>query len=216
MLDPTKKFAKYYLIPIKNRSETRTRGVMLKRRNSIVQCIFYLIFIILVIDPVFAGEDVAVGDGGNGLMEIGSQQATEFSISASSGISDWVLLYSSEANTCPFELHVSANGNWKVTAEDLRTTTDGHMTEWDGSDYGSERLINPMMVSATSSGYIEKVDEVELPVGGIIAIGTDTSNEIIDLPVTFKQPVSWADNVLENGHSYNIVVTFTISAYIPT
>ena len=89
--------------------------------------------------PAFAG-DAAVGSGGFDQMELGSQPATEFSISASSDITDWVLFYSSEANTRPLELQVSANGNWKVSAEDLSIITKGHMTEWDGSNYGGFRI----------------------------------------------------------------------------
>ena len=153
---------------------------MTRCKNAIVYYVIYLIFVIFAAAPVLAG-DAVVGSVGSGQMENGSQPATEFSITASSDITDWVLFYSSEANTCPFVLQVSA--------EDLSTITKIHMTEWYGGNYGSEKLFQPMRFSDTSSNYIEIVDEVELPVGGVIAVGIDTSNQPIVLSVKFKQPV---------------------------
>ena len=45
----------------------------------------------------------------------------------------------------------------------------------------------------------------------IIAVGSATNGEE-ELEVILRQPVSWTDQALDEGHRYKIAVTFTISA----
>ena len=54
--------------------------------------------------------------------------------------------------------------------------------------------------------------EKELPLGGVIAVGSATNGEE-ELEVILRQPVSWTDQALDERHRYEIAVTFTISAY---
>ncbi|MBA7701245.1 hypothetical protein ES703_109978 [subsurface metagenome] len=97
-------------------------------------------------------------------------------------------------------LVVTSNGSWQVTCQDAGATTAGHMTDWDGSSYNpSNKLANALKVAADT--------EVTLPDGGIIATGTGDRS----VTVTFKQTVLWSDAPLPGGHSYRIVVTFTVT-----
>jgi hypothetical protein len=98
-------------------------------------------------------------------------------------------------------LNVTCSGNWQVTVKDADNTTNGTMTEWNGTAYGTIQLANFMKVATTYGGTYN----VTLPTGGIIATGTGNAN----VTVTFKQTVSWSDQVLPGGHSYRIIVTFT-------
>lgn len=84
--------------------------------------------------------------------------------------------------------------SWSVTAQDSNATTNGHMTEWDGSYNPANKLQMPMWVAAPPD-Y-----NVELPTGGEIATGTTSEN----VTVTFKQEVVFSDEV----KGYRIVVTF--------
>lgn len=97
-------------------------------------------------------------------------------------------------------LVVTSNGSWQVTCHDASTTTAGHMTDWDGSSYNADnKLANALKVAADT--------EVTLPDGGIIATGTGDRS----VSVTFKQTVLWSDAASLAGHSYRIVVTFTVT-----
>jgi hypothetical protein len=117
-------------------------------------------------------------------------------------ISEWQLR-PDETNqiTATFKIWANKDG-WQLTAKDSDTTTSGHMTEWTGAGYSSLKLANPMRVKAAS--------EVSLPDGGVIQTG-DKSNNIQgqNIEITFLQNVTFADEILPEGHVYRIVITFT-------
>jgi hypothetical protein len=95
-------------------------------------------------------------------------------------------------------LNVTCTGNWTVTVKDADTATGGKMTDYYNSSYGIIQLNNYLIVAAQTY-------EVTLPTEGTIAKGTGNAN----VTVTFKQEVLWSDQVLPEGHSYRIIVTFT-------
>jgi hypothetical protein len=74
------------------------------------------------------------------------------------------------------------------------------------------RLESPMSLSVRPGGFIDAGYEKQLPLGGVIAVGSATNGEE-ELEVILKQPVSWTDQALDEGHRYEIAVTFTISAF---
>jgi hypothetical protein len=121
------------------------------------------------------------------------------------GITSWALSPSgTQPQTTTGTLNVTCSGDWEVTVEDADTDTGGKMTDWSGSAYNSTtKLANFMKVAADS--------EVTLPAGGTIASGNGNAS----VEVTFKQTVSWSDQVLPEGHSYRIIVTFTGTAISP-
>lgn len=164
-----------------------------------------------------AADETPPGGSGVGILTLGGQAATSVELIPPNNIENWALSPTGTGeNTISGTFKVKANGDWQVSATDSSSTTSGHMTEWDGSQYITQypkQLDRPMTISAASGGYIEIVDEVELPSGGMIAIGTNTNNQQINLPVIFNQQVLWTDKVLDSGHSYKIVVTFTITGY---
>lgn len=180
----------------------------------------YILSLALVISamaPVFAEDLLLLSPGGDGSGNIvmGSGPASTYSIIVPSGITDWELSPLGDGvSTKKGSMHVTADGDWRVSVSDTDSTnTKGHMTDYDGSSYVTTNyLASPMNVSVQSiindiTGY-----EVELPTGGNIVTGSSTITEGRDISVIFKQPVSWSDKVLSSGHSYNIVVTFTISS----
>jgi len=126
-------------------------------------------------------------------------------ITAPSGISSWELdSLAAQPNTQTGTLNVKANQNWQVKVKDAdATNTNGLMAEWDGAAYVSSgnKLLNAMKVAAAS--------EITLPTEGNIQTGTKTTASGQDVTVTFKQTVSWDDQILTGGHTYRIVVTFT-------
>jgi hypothetical protein len=124
-------------------------------------------------------------------------------ITAPDNIGGWAL---SPVETQPQEqtgtLGVTCNSAWQVTVKDADAATDGKMTDYYDSSYGTTQLANFLHVAAQTY----EVTLPALPAGGIIATG---SGDDPDVDVTFKQEVSWSDPVLPGGHSYRIIVTFT-------
>jgi hypothetical protein len=181
---------------------------MMKSQNIIC---FVFALILLMAMPAAAVYTPPGGSGG-GILELGDDPATTLSITAPDEVTGWVLRPG--VNSRVGLLKVSANGNWQVTANDNDTTTNGQMTEWyDGSYINNpKQLASTMSVSVESGGNISSGYEVELPVGGMIANGGNTTGEK-NVEVTFKQPVSLNDEVLIDGHRYKIVVYLTISPF---
>ncbi|HPE63703.1 MAG TPA: hypothetical protein PLQ49_06320 [Methanothrix sp.] len=192
---------------------------MTKCKTALKDCALFLLLAILAAAPAIA-DYIPPGGEGSGRLVLGGTPATLYTIIAPDYISDWSLSPVGDGmNEVVGTLQVGANGNWQVTAKDLdTTTTNGFMTEHDGTGYVTtdpEQLDSPMSISVESGGNVDTGYEVTLPTGGMIAKGGTTGgeNEMKDVEVTFKQPVSWNDKPLEDGHSYRIVVTFTISEY---
>ena len=173
-----------------------------------------LVLLISDVAPVVA-DYTPPGGPGSGSITLGESPATTYSITAPDDIIGWQLSPFNDPNIHVGILKVNANGNWQVAASDTDTShTDGHMTEWDSSSYyTSNKLASPMKVSVQSGGNVSTGYEVTLPNGGKIADGGSTEGADKNVDVTFKQPVSWNDKALTNGHSYRMVITFTISPY---
>ena len=55
-----------------------------------------------------------------------------------------------------------------------------------------------MSLSVQPGGFIDAGYEKELPLGGVIAVGSATNGEE-ELEVILRQPVSWTDQSLEQG-----------------
>ena len=185
-----------------------------KDRHLIYAFGFAFAFVFLMSMPVSA-DYVPPGGSGGDRIALGGSAATTMSITAPEAIADWALDPSNGVNTCTGVLTVNADGDWKVTASDQDTTTNGYMTEWDGANYittSPKKLASPMKVSCESGGNIGTGYEVQLPDDGVIADGGATSGDK-NVDITFKQPVSWTDKILADDHKYRIVVSFTISAY---
>ncbi|MDD1730903.1 MAG: hypothetical protein CG440_512 [Methanosaeta sp. NSM2] len=185
------------------------------RLRYICHALFSILWLALLLALPAASEAVPPGGPGDGMLAIGGTPATTLSLTVPPDISNWQLTPgSSEANSQICLLKVRADGNWKITAEDQGTATSGHMTEWlDGSYvFPPRRLESPMSLSVRPGGFIDAGYEKQLPLGGVIAVGSATNGEE-ELEVILKQPVSWTDQALDEGHRYEIAVTFTISAF---
>ncbi len=171
-----------------------------------------LVLLISGITPAVA-DYTPPGGSGSGRITLGGSPATTYSITAPADFSGWQLSPLNDPNTHVGILKVSANGDWQVAASDTDTShTNGHMTEWDSSSYDtSNKLASSMRLSVQSGGNVSTGYEVTLPTGGKIADGGSTESAEKNVEVTFKQPVSWNDKALTNGHSYRMVITFTIS-----
>lgn len=173
--------------------------------------VFALIFVIVV--PVAADYTPPGGSGGGSII-LGEPTAGVVSISAPNDFSDWILSPADGTNTHAGTFTVSADCNWQVTVSDQDTTnTNGYMTEWDGSNYVASpiKLASPMSVAVATGGDVTNGYEVTLPGSSIVAKGATTGGLQKNIDVTFKQPVSWTDTILTDGHTYRIVITFSIS-----
>lgn len=172
-----------------------------------------LVVLFLLIIPV-AADGTPPGDYGMGTITMGVS-ANDVYIVQSSDVSNWLLDPTKGVNTIDGLISVKADGDWKVVATDSDPITAGQMTEWDGSSYVSNpKKLSAMRISATDPGdYVDAVSEKTIPTTEWIVIGSDTLGNYITIPVTFKQPVYWSNQVLTGGHCYRIVITFTISGY---
>jgi hypothetical protein len=95
-------------------------------------------------------------------------------------------------------LLIRANVPWVLGVKDYDPLTVGHMTEWNGLEYGTLRLKEPVHVKAES--------EVVLPEGGLIQHGEKTGGQ--DIPFHFTQKISWEDKPISENRTYRIVATF--------
>ncbi len=147
-------------------------------------------------------RDVSVTTaGGTGTLTGGFtvNAAPSIEISAPTDITDWALSpQGDQPNEQEGTLGVTCSGGWEVTAKDAEAATGGKMTDWDGADYSDIQLSNYLTVA--TDGY-----EVELPDEDTIATGSGNDS----VYVYFRQDVSWSDQVLPEGHSYRIIITFT-------
>lgn len=176
-----------------------------------------LVLIILLLSTMIVpavADGTPPGDSGIGDITMGAS-ANNVYITPPSGISDWKLDPIKGMNKEEETISVKADGDWKVVATDNDPATSGQMTEWYGGSYVSNpKKLSAMSISATDPGeYVDAVSEKTIPTTEWIARGSDTQGQYINVPITFKQPVSWGNQVLTGGHSYRIVVTFTISGY---
>ncbi len=171
--------------------------------NIMRKSILFLMLCLVILSMPMLNALAASSD--NDTTEISGNVIGAIEITAPADISGWELDPSiTQPNTQTGTLHVKANKGWQVTASDEDMNTNGHMTEWDGSNYGERKLSNPMKVSAEV--------EVTLPTGGVIQKGEETGSGGMDITVTFKQTVTWDDDAYVK--TYRIVVTFTGSLIV--
>lgn len=95
-------------------------------------------------------------------------------------------------------LLVQSDSPWRIY---VSSKTDGYMSEFDivkGFVPDGRRLGVPLNVSA------ENGKEVDLSEGGLLidGIGDETIN------LTLRQPVSWSDEPLPQGHDYRALISF--------
>ena len=142
--------------------------------------------IILLFIPAIA-EETTIGDFGVGILTLIGPRASSVSLIAPSDISNWALSpIGTGVNTIDGTLQVSADGDWQVSATDSSSTTNGRMTEWDGSQYiatNPKRLASPMSIFVVSGGNVDTGYKKTLPSGGVIAIGPTTNNILKDVKV---------------------------------
>lgn len=121
------------------------------------------------------------------------------SISASKDICSWEIKPSGPGiyNKTGI-IKLKANVDWQLIAKNGDETTAGHMTDWTGTTYASNKLKTPLKISASR--------EVTLSEGGPIQTGTITEGQ--DVVVTLTQVVSQDDLPLEDGHVYRIALCF--------
>lgn len=142
--------------------------------------------------------------------ELYANIAPEITITCPPDEIDWLLHVGD--NTYSGILNIKSNTSWQCDVSDEDLITAGHMTKWDGFSYGTQQLINPMIVECVSEGT-----SVELAGPGKIAEG-DTSGQNgnlgEDFMIDFNQVVEWADGVLVDGSVYHIVVSFNASVNV--
>lgn len=161
------------------------------------------------------GDEAAVGEEGHGYVPLGDEVGPggTITITAPTNITGLTLVPGQD-NTAQGNLTVTADAAWSVRVSDEGATTGGKMTEYNTTtgDYIAE---NPKKLAANMTVMATGVDGTDtyqaLPVGGIIAknetSGTGGSN--VDVPVFFKQDISWSDPVSVADRGYKIVITFT-------
>lgn len=126
-------------------------------------------------------------------------------ISIPDSILDWVLEIGDNSQTGT--LNVKCNTDWQVTVSDDNSTTGGHMTEWDGSTYGTKFLVNAMEVVCAAQSKTVGLDS-----SGVIATGTpsgQSNDDGEDVSLGFNQSIKYTDAVLSSGSVYRVVITFT-------
>jgi len=187
--------------------------MMIHDTNPINVLLWFLIILSSLIIPVSA-NGTPPGVSGIGAITMGVS-ASNVELTPPSGISDWEFDPGKGVNTEEETIRIKADGDWKVVATDADSITAGQMTEWDGRSYVSNpEKLSVISISATDPGdYVDAVSEKTIPTTEWIVRGSDTLGNYITIPVTFKQPVYWSNQVLTGGHSYRIVITFTISGY---
>jgi hypothetical protein len=125
-------------------------------------------------------------------------------ITAPADITGWVLTPSGGQpvqRTGTLTVDVTPDSkSWEVTATDEDGVTNGKMTEWTGSAYGSTQLYTSMDVQGPGA-------TVTLPNSGETSIASGTGDGS-GITITFKQIVLWSDTP---NTTYRIIVTFTAS-----
>jgi len=125
-------------------------------------------------------------------------------IIAPTDITGWVLAPSSGQpveSTGTLTVNVDPDTeSWEVTATDEDGTTNGKMTEWTGSAYGTTQLYTSLAVQGPDA-------TVTLPNSGETSIASGTGDGS-GIAITFKQVVLWSDTP---NITYRIIVTFTAS-----
>ncbi|HSD57030.1 MAG TPA: hypothetical protein VLB04_02525, partial [Methanotrichaceae archaeon] len=119
----------------------------------------------------------------------------------------------SSPNEKQMALKVTSSTDWQMIVSSDRP--DGRMSEYDlaASEYvpGGRTLESPLMISSSGTDDHPGLWEVNLPEGGMIHQGGETSENGQQVLVTLGQRVGWTDEPLEEGQAYRIALTFTVS-----
>lgn len=190
-----------------------TASLLLCRTLLIVTSIALLVF------PIYQGmtdegiAEAAPGECVSATLNLESDGGSDIFLEAPDSISDWVLVPSSHANSRQILLDVKANMGWQMTVASDRP--DGRMAQYDltQSEYvpGGRTLESPMSISASGTSDHPQSWNVNLPAGGMIQQGDETSEDGQKVSVTLGQAVAWNDEPLPEGQAYRIALMFAVS-----
>jgi hypothetical protein len=161
-----------------------------------------------MIAPVMAGSTATIT--GN--------VAKTITVNVNGTITDWPLTSGiTNTNSTSVTLDVSSNSpGWVVSIKDALDggkPSAGHLVDYTGSTYGTVALGSALGISSASvtgltGGSVAALSgsdsTIETGASDYTGAGTFTAT-----PLTFSQLVAITDPVLESGHTYRIIVTFT-------
>lgn len=157
--------------------------------------------------------ETAPGECVSATLTLESDCGSDIFLEAPDSISDWVLVPSSQANSRQILLKVKASTGWQMTVASDRP--DGRMAQYDltASGYvpGGRTLESPMSISASGTADHPNSWSVNLPAGGMIQQGDETSEDGQKVSVTLGQAVAWKDEPLPEGQAYRIALMFAVS-----
>lgn len=134
-------------------------------------------------------------------------------------LSDWNLNPGPNEDSTHVTLTVTVSSDatgWTVKVKDgsenvKPQTFAGRMVEWDGTQY----VTNPKVLGSNLSveggqgtGYTKSLVSELSGTDQVIETGTNTGT-FSNIPITFRQTLTYFDPRLTAGHSYQIMVTFT-------
>lgn len=176
---------------------------------------FVICSAILLISSVCHGEitEAAPGQFVGGRLTLESDGGADIFLEAPDSVSDWVLVPSASPNEKQMALKVTSSTDWQMTVSSDRP--DGRMAEYDlaASEYvpGGRALESPLEISSSGTDDRPGLWDVDLPEGGMIHQGGETSEDGQQVLVMLEQRVAWTDEPLEEGQAYRIALTFTVS-----
>ena len=152
----------------------------------------------------------------------GPVYAATIDISVSGDIPDMTLTPGSTNENTSVHLNVTTDAaTWTISVKDASDDAKpqsyaGRMVEWDGTSayvatpavLGANMIVTGTTIPGSTSGSSATLSSVDQ----IIETGTATVASL-EIPLTFAQPVTYADQRLTApNHVYRIVVTFTGAA----
>lgn len=177
---------------------------VMNMKNIILILCSMLISMLLIVPGVLAADTGTATVSGNPDLALSlTVTGASFAFGSAMTVGDNVNL---TADTV--KVGVVSNAPWAVGVSDSegRTTTAGHMAEWDGAAYAGvtgKTLTNALQIGKTTSGgtYVT-LSDVSQP------LWSGTAGTVDNFP-WFKQTIDAADTRVANGHTYKIVTTFT-------
>lgn len=170
-----------------------------------------------------SGSDtVNIADPVSGTTTLDANPVPTITIDAPVAVTSWSLTsFAANGNTQAKEgangLEIQCNTAWNVAVKDADSAkltagyAAGKMGEWDGSGYvaSGNEMANALKIKVGAEGYVTlTAADLNLyasnQVNGDYSVGTG-------ITTTFNQDINYTDDVLEGGHVYHIVVTFTAS-----
>gem|GEM_PF-925493 len=182
--------------------------------SALIMICSALLPLLLLLSPICHGEitEAAPGQPVGGRLTLESDGGADIFLEAPDSVSDWVLVPSASPNLKQMAMKVTASTDWQMTVSSDRQ--DGRMAEYDlaASEYvtGGRALESPLRVSSVTDDRLGRWS-ADLPDGGMISQGEETSEDGRQVLVTLGQRVSWTDEPLEEGQAYRIALTFTVS-----